>query len=242
VNSTVLYRLDPARATTVYRILGNSYSTQIVRPTARECIRTTFTEYPIVQASTTAWGALQTDVAKCMSARVEPQGIDLLEFQLREVTLNPQLQAAVTQKISSQQGVEQEHFELQTAEQAADITRIQALATADSQQILACGGHAAEVTQNAHLVETVVPNPVTACSQAQLTPQYLQFTYIQALKQLVNSPNNSTVILPFDQNLTPLLNVGNSSSNATVTSPSGSPSASATTPTTSPNATTLGLP
>ena len=53
-----------------------------------------------------------------------------------------------------------------------------------------------------------MPNPIEECSQAQLTPQYLQYTYIQALKQLVNSPNNSTIILPFDSNLTPLINVG----------------------------------
>ncbi len=75
-----------------------------------------------------------------------------------------------------------------------------------------------------------------------MPPQYLPFTYIQALKQLVNSLNNSTIILPFDQNLTPLLNVSGTQSNAKVTSPSGAPSQSATTPTTTPSATTLGLP
>ena len=53
----------------------------------------------------------------------------------------------------------------------------------------------------------VVPNPIDRCSQAQLTPQYLQWTYIQALQSLVDSPNNSTIILPFDQALTPLLNI-----------------------------------
>jgi hypothetical protein len=71
-------------------------------------------------------------------------------------------------------------------------------------------------------VQTVVPNALTACSQAQLTQPYLQFTYIQALKALVASPNASTIILPFDQNLTPLINVGgnsstNSAGTATVT-------------------------
>jgi regulator of protease activity HflC (stomatin/prohibitin superfamily) len=232
VNATVLYRLDRKRATTVYRTLGTNYSTAIVRPTARECIRTAFTRYPVVQASTTAWSNLEAGVTDCMRRRIEPQGIVLQEFQLREVTLDPKLQSSVTSKISSQQNAEQQQFELLTAEQAADITRIQALATADSQQILACGGKATTEHRNGQAVETVIPNSVSSCSQAQLTPAYLQFTYIQALKQLVNSPNNSTIILPFDKNLTPLLNVGNGST--TGSTPSVTPPASSATATASP--------
>ena len=38
----------------------------------------------------------------------------------------------------------------------------------------------------AQYAQTVIPNPIGKCSQAQLTPAYLQFTYIQALKQLVD--------------------------------------------------------
>ena len=235
VNATVLYRLDRKQATGVYRNLGTTYSTAIVRPTARECVRTSFTRYPIVQASTTQWTAVEVAVAACMKNRIEPQGLVLQEFQLREVTLDPKLQSAVTNKISSQQNAEQQQFELLTAEQAADITRIQALATADSQQILACGGKAATERRNGQSVETVIPNAISSCSQAQLTPAYLQFTYIQALKQLVNSPNNSTIILPFDKNLTPLLNVGNGTSTATgaTTTPPASSSSPAATPTAS---------
>jgi prohibitin 1 len=230
VNATVLYRLDRKRATTVYRTLGTNYSTAIVRPTARECVRTAFTRYPVVQASTTAWSNLETGVTECMRRRIEPQGIMLQEFQLREVTLDPKLQSSVTNKISSQQNAEQQQFELLTAEQAADITRIQALATADSQQILACGGKATTERRNGQSVETVIPNAVSSCSQAQLTPAYLQFTYIQALKQLVNSPNNSTIILPFDKNLTPLLNVGNGSTGTGTTVTPGSSAATASSP------------
>jgi hypothetical protein len=57
----------------------------------------------------------------------------------------------------------------------------------------------------------------------------LQFAYIQALKQLVNSPNNSTIILPFDKNLTPLLQVPSGSSSS-----SGNTNVSTTPPASSP--------
>ena len=136
---------------------------------------------------------------------------------MREVALASSIGKAVNAKVTAQQVEEQQEFEKATADQQADITRIQALATADSQQILACGGVAQKIVRGGKEVETVVPNPLTRCNQTQLTPAYLQFTYIQALKQLVSSPNNSTLILPFDQNLTPLLNINGSGS--TVTTP-----------------------
>jgi regulator of protease activity HflC (stomatin/prohibitin superfamily) len=223
VNATVLYRLDPAKATDVYRTLGPKYQTQIVRPSARNCIRIIFTHYDVVTAATSAWDTVENDVSKCMKEKLVPRGLLLQDFQMREVTLASSIRAAVNAKVTAQQTQEQQKFEQATALQQADITRIQALATADSQQILACGGVAQKILRDGQNVSTVVPNPLTKCDQAQLTPQYLQFTYIQALRQLATSPNNTTLVLPFDQNLTPLLNLntGGGSNTTTVTSPTG---------------------
>ena len=148
VNATVLYRVDPKQATTVYRTIGKNYADDLVRPSARSCIRTQFTLYPMIDAATVDWRKIEADAATCLKAKIESQGLLLQDFQLREVTLSAQLQTAVNSKVASQQNAEQQKFELATAEQAADITRIQALATADSQQILACGGKAATVARN----------------------------------------------------------------------------------------------
>jgi prohibitin 1 len=208
VNATVLFRLDTGRATEVYRTLGTAYAKTVVRPFARACIRSEFTRYSTVIAATMEWRRVETEVGACMKRGIEPKGLLVEDFQLREVALSPKLQSAVDSKVASEQKAEQQRFELATARQVADVARIQALATADAQQILACGGEAATKTRNGRRVATVTPNPITECSQAQLSPEYLQFTYIQALTQLVNAPNRSTIILPFDQNLTPLVNVG----------------------------------
>jgi regulator of protease activity HflC (stomatin/prohibitin superfamily) len=236
VDSTVLYRLDTSRATEVYRELGTGYLTTLIRPSARTCIRSVFTDHTMVEAVTTAWHDMEAAVATCMREKVEPSGIFIVDFQLREVRLDSTLQAAVTAKVSAQQEAERQQFELSKARQQAEITRVEALATADSQQILACGGRLETVEQaDGTIVLKVVPNPIDECSQAQLTPAYLQFTYIQALKALVNSPNNSTIILPFDQALTPLINVsGNSSGNVPTPSGSTTSTTSTTTTTTTP--------
>jgi prohibitin 1 len=211
VDATVLYRLDAGRASEVYRSVGTRYLDTIIRPSSRNCIRSEFTDYAIVEAATTAWHDLERDVARCMEEKIAPRGFYLEDFQLREVHLGDEVQAAIDAKVAAQQEAERQRFELARAQQAAEITRVDAMATADAQQILACGSETTTVERDGQMVEVVVPKPIERCSQAQLTPAYLQFTYIQALKQLVNSPNNSTIILPFDENLTPLLDISGAS-------------------------------
>lgn len=218
IDATVLFEVDAGRVEEVYRTVGSNYLEKIVRPSARSCIRSEFTNYDMVAAATSSWNEVETKVSDCMTSKLEPRGLVLEDFQLREVKLGDQIQKSIDGKVAAQQKAEQQRFELSTAQQAAEITRVQAMATADSQQILACGGEIATVERNGQQVQAIVPRAVDNCSQAQLTPEYLQFTYIQALKDLVQSPNASTIILPFDQNLTPLINL-NGSSSPTISTP-----------------------
>jgi regulator of protease activity HflC (stomatin/prohibitin superfamily) len=219
IDATVLFRLVPDRATDVYRSVGTNYVEKVIRPSARNCIRSAFTDYDMVDAATTSWPEVGDVIAGCMRDKIETRGFVLEDFQLREVTLDDVVQKAISAKVAAQQDSERQRFELTKAQQAAEITRVEAIATADAQQILACGGETATIERDGKQVQVIVPKPIDRCSQAQLTPQYLQFTYIQALKQLVDSPNNSTIILPFDENLTPLLNVPTGSSPTVTTAP-----------------------
>jgi regulator of protease activity HflC (stomatin/prohibitin superfamily) len=210
IDSTVLLRVEPDQATNVYVHIGADYLTTLVRPSARACIRSVFTDIRMVEAATTGWQSIEDAVTACMEEKLEGRGIVLEDFQLREVRLEDSLQQAVIDKTAAEQRVERERFERSIAEIKAEITRVDAKATADSQQILACGGSASEADDQLGESRTVVvPNAVEECSQAQLTPAYLQWSYIQALQALVDSPNNSTIILPFDENLTPLLDLNN---------------------------------
>jgi regulator of protease activity HflC (stomatin/prohibitin superfamily) len=219
VNATVLYRLDPRQATDVFRTIGPNYPTQIVRPSARNCIRIIFTHYDVVTAATSAWDKVEDGVSKCMKEKLVPRGLLLSDFQMREVTLASSISKAVTLKVAAQQTQEQQKFERATADQQADIQRIRALATADAQTITTCGGVEQTIVRDGKRISTVVPNPLTSCNVSQFTTPYLQYTYIQALQQLAMSGNTATLVLPFDQNLTPLLNLNAGSGSNTVTSP-----------------------
>jgi regulator of protease activity HflC (stomatin/prohibitin superfamily) len=98
----------------------------------------------VVTAATSSWDKVEDGVTKCMKEKLIPRGLLLQDFQMREVTLASSIATAVNLKVKSQQNFEQQKFEKATALQQADITRYQALATADSQQILACGGGRAD--------------------------------------------------------------------------------------------------
>lgn len=232
VDSTVLFRLDTTRATEVYQQLGTGYLLTLIRPSARTCIRSVFTDHTMVEAVTTAWHDMEDSVTACLKEKVEPSGIFIIDFQLREVRLDSTLQAAVTAKVSAQQEAERQQFELAKARQQAEITRVDALATANSEQILACGGQLQTVEQaDGTTIQVVVPNPLDQCSETLLTPAYLQFNYIQALRALVNSPNSSTIILPFDQALTPLIDVTGEGTGSVPTPPDSTTTSTTTTTT-----------
>jgi regulator of protease activity HflC (stomatin/prohibitin superfamily) len=207
VNATLLYRLDRAKATDVYRNLGRNYGPALVRPTARGCVRESFTKYPITTAASTASAAIEDSIAQCIKTKLESVGLNLQAFQLRSITLDPNVQSAVTLKVAAQQKLQQQLFDVATAQKQADITRIQALATNQQALIAECGGHTASTTINGQPDQTIIPNVSGQCTSSVLTQPYLQLQYIQALNNLAATGKGTTVVLPFGQNVTPLVTV-----------------------------------
>jgi regulator of protease activity HflC (stomatin/prohibitin superfamily) len=209
VDATLLYRLDADHATDVYRTVGADYRAKLVIPSARSCIRLEFTGYDMVAAATTSWKDVSDDIESCISGKIELAGIELQDFQLREVKLSDDVQAAINAAVSAQQNIKQQRFNFAAALIAADITRTQAQATSDAQQILACGGTTTTKVQDGQTVEVATPNPNDRCAAPPLTTEILEYSYIQALRDIANSPNNSTVIIGGGANGggTPLINV-----------------------------------
>lgn len=204
VDATVLFHLQREAASTVYRELGTGYVEKIVRPTVRTCIRDGFATTQMVEAATTARATVASLINDCVTETLEPHGLILEKFQLRDIHLSKGVQNSVDAKVTAQQAAEQQEFELAKSQQQAEIARVEAQGRADAQQIIACGGtvHVADDGTT-----TVVPNTGAKC-QNTLSPAYLQYLYIQSLEKISESDTNSTVILPFDQDLTPLLNLG----------------------------------
>ena len=195
VDATLLYRLDATKATSVYRTVGADYQNKLVKPSARSCIRLEFTGYDMVAAATTAWKDVSDAIESCIDGKIAQAGIELQDFQLREVKLSDDVQAAINNAVSAQQNIKQQKFNFAAALVAADITRTQAQATSDAQQILACGGTTTSEVRDGATVQVVRPNPNGQCAAPPLTAEILEYSYIQALRDIANSQNSSTVIL-----------------------------------------------
>jgi hypothetical protein len=103
VDATVLYHVGRDDATFVYENVGTDFSTAIVRPSARACIRTEFTRRDLVTASTADWPEISQNITNCMRDKIEPRGITLEDFQLRDVSLSPQVQQAIEASVAARQ-------------------------------------------------------------------------------------------------------------------------------------------
>lgn len=181
IDITTQFHLDTEAAGDVYETIGVNYFNTLVLPAIREQVRNCAAQVNAVDAFTVR----REDIAVCslerITADVEERGVIIEDVKVRDVDPGERIRSAIEQKLEREQELAQKEFELQTAQRNAEIRITEAEGIAESQRII----------------------------DQTLSAEYLQFEYIQTLKELVDAPNNSTVILPFDQNLTPLIDVNN---------------------------------
>lgn len=101
VDATVLYSVNKDNATKVYEEVGTDFTTAIIRPSARACIRTEFTSRNLVDASTSDWPVITDGITDCMRSKLKPRGITLEDFQLRDVRLSAQVQQAIEANVAA---------------------------------------------------------------------------------------------------------------------------------------------
>ncbi len=176
---TIWYRLEPSAAPTVFRTLGPNYVSKIVRPAVRTAIREATKDYEAMEAFSTRRDELTLAVQGRLEVALTHRGILVERPNIRNITLPSRLQDAINKKLAAQQAAEEMEFVLEKEVQLKEVRIVEAEGLAEAQGII----------------------------DQSLTPAYLQWKYIESLQMLVNSPNNSTVILPFDQQLIPLLNL-----------------------------------
>lgn len=177
VDATVLFHLNRSAASSVYRKVGIDYVAQVIRPEVRTDIRDAVAQFTAVEAATNAREKITGPVEERLRSSLTKRGLTLESFLIRRVQPADNVQHAIDEKVKAQQEAQQQEFVLQKTVQQAEVRRQDAKGLADSQTII----------------------------NATLTPQYLQYLYVQKLGDMVNSPNHSTIILPFDQKLTPQL-------------------------------------
>ncbi len=176
---TVWYHLDPSQANKVYSNIGLNYEEVIVRPAIRTALVNAATKFDASDVMSLQRDAYTKMVTELLLQELNGKGVILDNVLIRNVEPPATVSDAIAAKLKASQEAQQMEYTIQYAQKEAQRKAIEAQGIANAQKIINNG----------------------------LTQNYLQWYYISQLKELVNSPNNSTIILPYDQRLTPLLNI-----------------------------------
>ncbi len=176
---TVWYRLSEGDAPNLLRTVGTDYVEKIVRPATRTALRDISVKYPATDIYSSKRDDFVSEISKNLEKSFEGRGIVLEKVLLRNVELPEKIREAIDEKIAAEQRAQQMVYVLQKEKQEAERKQVEARGIAEAQKIIS--------------------NTINS--------QYLQWKYIEALKDLMNSKNNTIVITPYDQKLTPLLNL-----------------------------------
>ncbi|MDQ3193929.1 MAG: prohibitin family protein [Bacteroidota bacterium] len=179
---TVWYRLGADDAPNLVRTIGSDYEAKIILPAIRTALRDIAVNFVATDIYSSKRDDYVNNVAKKLEQSFEGRGIILEKVLLRNVELPLKVREAIDEKIAAEQRAQQMVYVLQKEKQEAERKTVEAAGVAEAQKII----------------------------NSTISNSYLQWKYIETLKELVNSPNNSFVIAPYDQKLTPMLNFNQS--------------------------------
>ncbi len=180
---TVWFKLSENEAPNLLRNIGIDYVEKIVRPATRTAMRDVSVGFTATEMYSTKREDFIAQISKNLEKSFEGKGILMEKILLRNIELPGKVREAIDEKISAEQRAQQMVYVLQKEKQEAERKQVEAKGIAEAQKIIS----------------------------NTINPQYLQWKYIEALKELMNSKNNTIVITPYDQKLTPLLNLNQKS-------------------------------
>ena len=176
---TVWFRLSENEAPNLLRTLGIDYIEKIVRPACRTALRDVSVKYTATDIYSSKRDDFVNDITKNLEKSFEGRGIVLEKVLMRNIELPEKVREAIDEKIAAEQRAQQMVYVLQKEKQEAERKQVEARGVSEAQKIIS----------------------------STISSQYLQWKYIEALKDLMNSKNNTIVITPYDQKLTPLINL-----------------------------------
>jgi prohibitin 1 len=177
LDTSLIYHVDPSKASDVYQKIGPDYEAVLIEPNLRAAIRE-------ATASHTA-NALYTGEREMVAKQIYDQLVSLLSQRgfivesilLRDIQLPQTLKTSIEAKQQAEQEALAMNFRLQKETQEAQRKRIEAAGIRDFQQIVAQG----------------------------ISPQLLEWKGIEATENLSKSANTKVVVIGNSKNGLPLI-------------------------------------
>ena len=177
IEVSVLYHLDPDKASDVYRSVGPEYATVILEPQFRSVTRGVTAAFEAKALYTSEREHIAQLITTDLKQLVEPRGVAIESTPLRQLALPDKLKNAIEEKLSADQESQRMQFVLAKEQQEAERKRIEARGIADFQTI---------VTQG-------------------ISDKLLEWKGIEATQDLAKSTNAKVVVIGNSKNGLPLI-------------------------------------
>lgn len=136
IDVTVLFRVKPESAMTIFKELGVDYEAIIIRPVIRSAIREVVAQYTITEVFSTKRDEIAKGIKEHVASAVEPRGVIVEDTLFRDVKLSDALAASIEQKLTAQQESEKYEFILAREKKEADRKVIEAKGQRDAQNLI----------------------------------------------------------------------------------------------------------
>jgi len=177
---TVLYKIMPTKAAEIYVEYGLDYEDKIIKPVIRSAVRDVIATLDSSQVYQER-ELIQKKLMESVSKELEKRYIILDEILIRDIRLPKRVVEAIEQKRRAYEEMQKMKFIVEKEKLEAERKRVEAQGIADANKIIA----------------------------GSLTKEYLQWKFIENIKAYAQGDNNTVILIPYDQQMTPIINIPN---------------------------------
>ena len=195
VDASVIYSINPTQVVDVHITWQSRFTDELVRPQSRGIIRAEASRYGVEEIVTSKREEMAESIRSQLAAKLDENGLILVDFILRDITFSPEYAASVEQKQIAEQLAQQAVFVVEQRRQEANQAREQAQGLADAVVIRARGAAEAKVIEaeaEAQALELIA-------AQLRDNPQLVTFRYVEKLApgiQVMLVPSDNPFLLP----------------------------------------------
>ena len=177
LDTSLIFHVDPAKASDVYQKIGPNYQSVLIEPNLRAAIREATASHSANALYTGEREMVAKQIFDQLAGLLGQRGFIVESILLRDIQLPATLKSSIESKQQAEQEALAMSFRLQKETQEAQRKRIEAQGIRDFQQIVAQG----------------------------ISPQLLEWKGIEATENLAKSANTKVVVIGNNKNGLPLI-------------------------------------
>jgi prohibitin 1 len=177
LDTSLIYHLNPEKASDVYQKIGPNYLNVLIEPNLRAAIREATASHSANALYTGEREMVAKQIHDQLASLLGQRGFIVESILLRDIQLPVTLKSSIEAKQQAEQEALAMNFRLQKEKQEAERKRIEAAGIRDFQQIVAQG----------------------------ISPQLLEWKGIEATENLAKSANAKVVVIGNSKNGLPLI-------------------------------------